>query len=110
MKGIKTAIWAQAEVRRLGLLAIPVVVSRRGDADAGAVLIKVIRPGLGVYVLSQAQDGEGNAAWIKATGPQPVDETAADAYIRRSIERDYDLWVLEIEDLKGLYQPDDKVL
>jgi hypothetical protein len=110
MKGVKTAIWVQAELRRLGMDAVPAVVVRKGDPDAGTVLIKVIRLGLGVYVLSQAQDGQGNSAWIKATGPEPVDESEADAYIRRSIERDYDVWVLEIEDLKGAYRPLDKVL
>ena len=61
-------------------------------------------------MLSQCRSPDGTPAWMRATGPDPVDETKADAYIARQIDRDYDLWVVEIESAKGWLSPDCKIL
>jgi hypothetical protein len=93
---IKAGIWVQAALRlghadgRFGM------VLRKGDADAGGVLV-VLRGRAGCSVLSQARDAEGEPAWIRATGKDAVDQVAADAYVERQIRFDPDLWVLEFE-------------
>ena len=107
---LKASIWVQAQVRTLGLTAVPVVVSRRGDPEAGSVLLKVNRLNKGCEVLTQVRTNEGRAAWIRGTGTSPVPEDEADAYIARQVKRDADLWVVEIEDLRGDFAPAEPIV
>ena len=93
---VKAGIWVAAALRMGTVAGQPGVVERRGDADAGGILVK-LRGRAGFAVLSQVRTGDGEPAWMRATGPAPVPEPEADAYITRQISRDPDLWVLEFE-------------
>ncbi len=98
---LKTSLIVQAALRVSTQNAIPMVVTRRGDRDAGSILVKINRLDLGCVVLVQTRTPNGELAWLKATGDQPVEEQTAEAYIARQIKRDPDLWVIEIEDRAG---------
>jgi hypothetical protein len=74
----------------------PGVVLRKGDADAGGVLV-VLHGRDGLCVLSQVRAADGASAWMRATGAAPVDQAAADAYVARQVRFDPDIWVLEFE-------------
>lgn len=95
---LKTKLWVQAQIRLCDLQAIPAAILRRGDDDAGSVALKFNRLAEGCEVLTQFREPDGALAWMRGTGPKPVPETEADAYIARQRQRDPDLWVLEIED------------
>jgi hypothetical protein len=94
---LKTGLWIKALIRRCDLAAVAVVVAARGDADSGAVLLKFNDRQSGCSVLAQARRPDGELVWMRATGPMPVDEAHADAYIARQRHRDPDVWVVEIE-------------
>lgn len=93
---VKTQLWVQAALRLSDGAGRPGVVVRRGDADAGSVVV-VLRGRAGISVLSQARTAEGAPAWLRATGAAAVDEAAAEAYLARQVARDPDLWILEFE-------------
>lgn len=98
---LKTSIWVAALIRRYDMAGVPVVVARRGDADSGAVILKLNRRETGCLALVQARVGEGELVWMRATGEAPVPESECDAYVAKAVSRDPDLWVVEIEDREG---------
>jgi hypothetical protein len=74
----------------------PGVVVRKGDADAGGVLV-VLHGREGLTVLSQVRGASGDVAWMRGTGALPVDQPTVDAYVARQVKFDPDIWVLEFE-------------
>ncbi len=97
---LSTDIWVGALIRRAEQGGAFAVVARKGDARAGAVLVKVLDRRAGeARLYAEALRGEGERVWM-----QPVvggDEPALDAYVARAARIDPDLWLVEIEDTKG---------
>jgi hypothetical protein len=93
---VKAGIWVQMALRLGDREGRPGVVLRKGDPDAGGILV-VLRGRQGMSVLSQVRAADGAAAWMRSTGPAPVDQEATDAYLARQFRFDPDLWVIEFE-------------
>jgi hypothetical protein len=93
---VKAGIWVSMALRLGNAGGRFGAVLRKGDADAGGVLV-VLRRDKDISVLSQVRSGEGDLVWMRATGPAPVDQETADAYIARQVKFDPDLWVIEFE-------------
>ncbi|HQU04892.1 MAG TPA: DUF1491 family protein [Acidocella sp.] len=93
---IKAGLWVQAALRLGQADGRYGVVIRKGDADAGGVLV-VLRGHSGVTVLTQIRDASGELAWLRGTGEVPVEDPVADAYIAKQVKYDSDLWVIEFD-------------
>jgi hypothetical protein len=99
---LKTGFWASALIRRAELGGAFATVARKGDADAGAVLVKVTTRSGCARLYAPALNGEGEQVWIDlSAGALGVDEAAIDAYVRKRAASDPDLWLIEIEDKAG---------
>lgn len=107
---IRTAIWVQSQLRLCDLASIPFVVRRKGDPDAGAVVLLIDRGASGILVLSQTRDDQGRLAWMRALGAETAASADAEAFVARTVKRDPDVWVIEIEDYRGAYAPDAPIL
>ena len=107
---LPTELWVQLHLRRCSADATPVALLRRGEPERGTVLLKLNQIEAGCRILSQARDLEGRLGWLPALGGRLVPEAEADAYIARAVERDPDLWVIEIEDRNGRNPFDGKVI
>lgn len=94
---VKAQIWVQAALRLGDKDGRPGMVLRRGDADAGGILVVLRDRENRLVVLSQTRSDGGELAWLRGTGPEPVDQAKADAYVDRQVKFDPDLWVIEFE-------------
>jgi len=94
---VKAQLWVQMALRLGDRDGRPGMVLRRGDADAGGILVVLRNRAGGVCVLSQTRTAGGDLAWMRSTGADAVEQEKADAYVARQIKIDPDLWVIEFE-------------
>jgi len=109
---LKASIWVSAYIRRLGASAVPAVVARRGDADAGAIFIKINRLDGTASVFRPAiamLEDPAERRWTPALKTDAAAESDADAYLARQAEFDTDMWIVEVEDRQGRHFLDEFV-
>ena len=96
---LASGVWVSAYLTRLRLADIPAYVTAKGDAQAGAVVVKVaLLDGTARAHERRSDLMTGARAWmLLAEGP----ETEVDALLQRARSRDPDLWVIEREDRQG---------
>lgn len=95
---LKTRLLVQAILRRYDQEAIPAYIRRKGDPDAGTILLKIATSRDTAIILTQARDADGRAGWLRQGGEQRLSDQDAEAAIEKAIRRDPDLYVIEIED------------
>ncbi|MEO1037907.1 MAG: DUF1491 family protein [Pseudomonadota bacterium] len=101
MAELKTRMWVEALRWRAEGAGASVYVAHRGDADAGAVVVKVSLLDGTAQLYTPTRTLEGERCWVAPLGEEPLVEARADAYANRRLEDDPDLWVIEIEDRYG---------
>ena len=91
--------WVRAYLARLEQAGIPAFVTARGDATAGAVLVKVASLDGQARAYQRSFDlASDGRVWVVL---KDGDEQGVDAAITRQRSFDPDLWVIEIEDRRG---------
>ena len=105
MSRLAAGIWVGAYLARLGAAGIPVYVVARGDATAGAVLVKLATlDGRATAFHRVADLMSGTRRWDVLTEGA---EGEVDASIARQRGFDPDLWVIEVEDARGRHLLDE---
>lgn len=98
-------IWVSAYLTRLRLADIPAFVVRRGDATAGAVLVKLNTLDGQASCYQRSFDLiTGERRWMVLVAG---DEKTVDAAIAKQQGFDPDLWVIEVEDRQGRHLLDE---
>lgn len=100
---LRSDVRIQSWLRQAAGLGLMAVVARKGEAESGALALKINRHSAGCDVYTPVSAPDGSPAWLTAFPKGPAKEAEADAYLQRQAKYDPDLWVLEIEDPKGLF-------
>jgi len=108
MARLTSEFWVQAYLARLSLANIPAFVTAKGDATAGAVLIKQSTLDGHATLYQRSVDlMTGDRTWVVlAEGA----DTEVDAAVERQRSFDPDLWVIEVEDRDGRHLLDEEGL
>lgn len=105
MARLTAEFWVQAYLTRLRLADIPAFVVARGDATAGAILIKCNTLDGAARAFQRRIDlMSGESTWMELAGGP---EAEVDAAIARQRDFDPDLWVIEVEDRAGRHLLDE---
>jgi hypothetical protein len=96
---LTAGFWVAAYLTRLRLADIPAYVTAKGDATAGAVIVKCATLDGQAQAYQRSFDMmTGHRNWVTlAQGP----EAQVDAVLTRQRSRDPDLWVIEVESREG---------
>lgn len=98
---LKTSIFAASIIRRATGAGAYAAVARRGHEEGGVILVKVNLLNGTAFVLTPMPGPDGQRRWLRGTGPNPVPDAEAEAYLSRQIARDPDCWAIEVEDRHG---------
>ena len=97
---LKAGLFIRALIRRADVEGASAFIVRKGQEEAGAIILKVARLDGTVLVLNQARMGDGGLVWARPLG-EAVAEAQAGAWCDKQIKFDPDLWIVEIEDRQG---------
>ena len=108
---LKSDIWVKAYLRRCQHEGAMAVLARRGDADAGAIYIKVSRLDGTAAVFGPAPAGMTEAReerrWRPSLEREVLTEAEAEAYLGQQADFDPDIWIVSVEDRAGRHFLDD---
>ena len=105
MSRLTSEIWVSAYLTYLRLADIPAFVVQRGDATAGAVLVKLnLLDGQGIVFQRSFDLQSGARNWVELISG---DEADLDLAIVRQRDFDPDVWVIEVEDRLGRHLLDE---
>ena len=95
---VTSEFWVKAYLTRLRVMDIPAFITSRGDATAGAVLVKINTLDGNAAAYQRSYDVEGNRIWV------PLSEgtdTEVEEALSRQRQHDPDIWIIEVEDKQG---------
>ena len=105
MSRLTAEFWVAAYRKRLEFYDIPCFVVRKGDATAGAVLVKLNTLDGQACVYQRSFDlMTGERAWVVLS---EGGEATCDEALSKQARFDPDLWVLEVEDRAGRHLLDE---
>lgn len=95
---LPTRLWIEGHLRRLDTKGIPYYVFNTGAYASGGVILKIVAPRVACRIVQQQRDATGRLGWMVLFEGNGTEEPDADALLRRAVQRDPDIWAIEIED------------
>lgn len=101
---LRSDLWVAAYLRRCNVEGASAYLRRRGAAEAGAIFVKIDRLDGQAALFGPAPQsllGEGERLFVQAHKEDWLAPASIEARLRRELEFDTDLWIVEVEDRQG---------
>jgi hypothetical protein len=103
---LRSDIWVSAYIRRCAVEDAVAALRRRGAAEAGAIFIKIDRLDgraalFGPAPQTETGDRGVDRLWTRLHRDEWTDPLATEERLRKEINFDPDLWIVEVEDRAG---------
>ena len=101
---LRSDLWVAAYLRRCNVEGASAYLRRRGAAEAGDILVNIDRlEGQAALFGTAPQSllGEGERLFVQAHKEDWLAPASIEARLRRELEFDTDLWIVEVEDRQG---------
>lgn len=98
---LPSAMWVSATLRGVNTQGGFGAVINKGERESGSLVLRLNLLDGTSRILTETRDLDGNLGWLPPLGADPIPDEKADAYVTRSIDRDPDIWVVEIETREG---------
>jgi hypothetical protein len=103
---LRADIWVSAYLRQRAAENVPAVLRRRGAPEAGAIFVKIDRLDGHAAIYGPAPQTETAARgvdrlWMRLHRDEWIDSATAEERLRKEINFDPDLWIVEAEDRLG---------
>lgn len=94
---LTSAMLVSILIRRVAQAGGNAVVLVKGDADAGAVLLRCCYRGRFTSLQERLLDGEGKYCWQPVGRTAEAPDTEVEAYLARRRSMDRDMWLIELD-------------
>jgi len=98
---VKTGLLVQAGIRHCEVKLITAMLRRRGDADAGALFVKVSRLDGSATLFSRVTSFSGGTEWQRSSGKDWLPDADIEQRLESEIRFDPDIWIVEVENPAG---------
>jgi hypothetical protein len=102
---LRADFWVAAYIRARGVEGVDAYLRRRGDSEAGAIILKVDRLDGRAALYGLAPPSESAEAqdrrFLRLHKAEWIAPADAEARLHREIGFDTDLWIVEVEDREG---------
>jgi hypothetical protein len=106
---LKAGIFVRALIRRAEVEGASAFIVRKGNEEAGAIILRLSRLDGTALVLNQVRKGDGNLVWARPLNDWGPENMATD-WCARQVRFDPDLWIIEIEDRAGRAFVDEEIV
>ena len=103
---LRSDIWVSAYIRRCAVENAVAVLRRRGAAEAGAIFVKIDRLDgraalFGPSPQTETAERGVERLWSRMHREEWIDPLATEERLRKQLQFDGDLWIVEVEDREG---------